>query len=450
VKPSSLVSRMALLQQILAACLMIAFAISAVWLSNRSLAKEEATYLSATAGRVAAGLEREWREHGDLAAGAQEELKEYQPPGVRVEILDQAERVVAVNTTGSRAPNPADTRETRVHLDRGAWVVASVSLRHRRVAIEALASALVLTGIPLFLVIVFASRGLAGRALAPLSRMARAAEGAAQHGVIRPLGEPDDPAEVAQLSAAFNRLLARLDQLLQAERHFAQDAAHELRTPLGVVSGEIEYARSHHATGAALQPGLANAASQVRAMNDLVEALLFLRRADSLGAAAGDEFVPVSLSELVHETTNDLILRFPDRAADVHVHANGEALVSGHPVLLAAGYRNLLVNALQATSRGQAIEIRVEHDADRWTVVVEDSGGGIDASERERVFDPFFRGAEARSDRNGSGLGLHILRRVARAHLGEVAVKESRLGGARFELRLPMWSPRGAEAEGIG
>jgi signal transduction histidine kinase len=185
-------------------------------------------------------------------------------------------------------------------------------------------------------------------------------------------------------------------------------------------------------------------------MNDLVEALLFLRRADSLGAAAGDEFVPVSLSELVHETTNDLIVRFPERAADVHVHANGEALVNGHPVLLAAGYRNLLANALQATSRGQAIEIRVEHDTDRWTVVVEDSGGGIDASERERVFDPFFRGAEARSDRNGSGLGLHILRRVARAHLGEVAVKESRLGGARFELRLPMWSPRGAETEGIG
>ena len=444
---SSLVGRMAWLQMILATFLILAFALSAVWLSNHTLAKTETTYLSETANRVATGLEREWRENGDLTTGAREELNEYQPPGVRVEIRDEAQHVVAANTTGASAPNPDDIREMRVHVQRGAWVIASISLRHRRVAIEALARALVLTGIPLFLIIVFASRGLARRALRPLSRMAQAAEGAARHGVIQPLGERDDPAEVAQLSAAFNRLLARLDHMLQAERHFAQDAAHELRTPLSVLSGEIEYARSHHAAAAALQPGLANASSQVRAMNDLVEALLFLRRADSLGSAPGDEFVPVSLSELVLEMTNEVLMRFPERSNDVHVRADGEALVYGHAVLLAAGYRNLLANALQATSPGQSIEICIEHDTNRWTVVVEDSGDGIDPTERERVFDPFFRGAEARSDRNGSGLGLHILRRVARAHGGEVAVTSSHLGGARFEMRLPIWSPRGVEMD---
>jgi len=442
--PSSLVGRMAWLQMLLAAFLIVAFALSAVWLSNHTLANEETTYLSETASRVAAGLDREWQENGDLAKGAREELNEYQPPGVRVEIRDEAQRVVAVNTTGASAPNPADVAETRVHLPRGAWVIASISLRHRRAAIGALARALVLTGVPLFLIIVFASRGFARRALRPLSRMALAAERTAQHGVIQPLGERDDPVEVARLSAAFNRLLARLDHMLQVERHFAQDAAHELRTPLSVVSGEIEYARSHLEPAAALQPGLANAASQVRAMNDLVEALLFLRRADSLGSNAGDDFVPVSLSELVRETTSEMLARFPERSNDVHVRTNGEALVNGHAVLLAAGYRNLLANALQATSPGQSIEIGLVHDPGRWTVVVEDSGSGIEPAERERVFDPFFRGAEARSDRNGSGLGLHILRRVARAHQGEVAVTDSRLGGARFELRLPMWTPRDA------
>lgn len=441
---SSLVGRMAWLQQLLAAFLISAFAVSAIWLSNHTLANEETTYLSETASRVAAGLDREWRENGDLARGAREELNEYQPPGVRVEIRDEAQRVVAASTTGASAPNAADVLETRVHLPRGAWVVASMSLRHRRAAIGALARALVLTGIPLFLIIVFASRGLARRALRPLSRMAQAAERTAEHGVIQPLGERDDPTEVAQLSAAFNRLLARLDHMLQAERHFAQDAAHELRTPLSVVSGEIEYARSHLDAVAALRPGLANAASQVRAMNDLVEALLFLRRADALGSNAGDDFVPVSLSELVRETTSEMLARFPERASDVRVRTNGEALVNGHAVLLAAGYRNLLANALQATSPGQSIEIGLEHDASRWTVVVEDSGGGIAPAERERVFDPFFRGGEARSDRNGSGLGLHILRRVARAHRGEVVVTDSHLGGARFELRLPMWAPRNA------
>ena len=444
-RPSSLVRRMTTLQQALAAVLIISFAGSAVWLSNHALANEESSYLAETASRVAAGLDREWTEQRNLTAGAQEELKEYQPPGVRVEIRDDAERLVATNMTGARAPNPADLRETRVHLARGAWVVATMSLHHRRVAIEALVRALVLTGVPLFLFVVFASRGLARRALGPLSRMARAAEGAAEHSMIRPLGEQDDPAEVAQLSAAFNNLLARLDQMLQAERHFAQDAAHELRTPLSVVSGEIEYARAHHETPAVLQPGLANAARQVRAMNDLVEALLFLRRTDSLGADAEDEFAQLSLNELARETTSELMARYPERAADVHVEATGDVLVSGHAVLLAAGLRNQLANALQATAPGQRVEVSVQHEAGRCAVVVEDSGPGIEPAARKRIFDPFFRGAEARSDRDGAGLGLHILQRVARAHHGEVEVRESHLGGARFELRLLPWSARRSE-----
>jgi two-component system OmpR family sensor kinase len=76
-------------------------------------------------------------------------------------------------------------------------------------------------------------------------------------------------------------------------------------------------------------------------------------------------------------------------------------------------------------------------------VVVEDGGRGIAAEDRDRIFDPFFRGAEARASHDGFGLGLPILRRVARAHGGDVAVSASALGGARFELRLPGWMPRG-------
>jgi two-component system OmpR family sensor kinase len=75
-------------------------------------------------------------------------------------------------------------------------------------------------------------------------------------------------------------------------------------------------------------------------------------------------------------------------------------------------------------------------------VVVEDGGPGIAPEERERIFDPFYRGSEARARHEGFGLGLPILRRVARAHGGDVNVSASPLGGARFELSLPGWAPR--------
>jgi two-component system OmpR family sensor kinase len=84
----------------------------------------------------------------------------------------------------------------------------------------------------------------------------------------------------------------------------------------------------------------------------------------------------------------------------------------------------------------------------QWaSVFVEDAGPGIDASERERLFDPFFRGTEARANNSGFGLGLPILRRVARVHGGDVAVERSSLGGARFELQLPRWRPESQSAQ---
>ena len=78
----------------------------------------------------------------------------------------------------------------------------------------------------------------------------------------------------------------------------------------------------------------------------------------------------------------------------------------------------------------------------RSVVVVDDAGKGVLPEERDRIFDSFYRDAEARANHAGFGLGLPILRRVARAHGGDVNVFASDLGGARFELNLPAWAPR--------
>ncbi len=438
---TSLVRRLASLQQLLAAALIVAFAGSSIWISARTLERQESLRLRSAASHLAASLEREWREEGDLRRAATAATEEDAPAVVQFDVYDAKGRLVFTTAPSGRASG-AGRPSARAAIQDGGWVVASISPEPRRRAISALATALAITAIPLFLGVTALSRSLAGRALHPLSRMAAEANEAARAGELRRLERPDDPLEVAALAATFDRLFARLDDSLRAERHFAEDAAHELRTPLTVLSGELEYALQDETLTGAQREGIRRSWEQSRALTDLVEALLLLRRADSLGAENGGAALPVNLADTVRETARALLERSPERAADVCVTAGDEALVAGHATLLASAVRNLLLNALKFTRAGEPVRVSVRAEGRECAVVVEDGGPGIPAEERDRVFDPFFRGGEARSSQDGFGLGLAILRRVARSHGGDVRVSESILGGARLELKLPAWEPR--------
>jgi len=253
------------------------------------------------------------------------------------------------------------------------------------------------------------------------------------------LGGASGLAELERLRTAFDRLLGRLDRQLKAERQFASDASHELRTPLTVLSGEVEMALRDTAAMPETHAGLARAAEQLRGMRELVEALLLLRRASEGGAEARRSFEPVDLSDVVDAARRDVVGHHPGREADLTVTAAQDIVVSGSPALLVAGIRNLLENAFKFTHGGVAVSVDVGADETSAYVRVDDAGSGVPEADRERVFDPFFRGAEARAALSGFGLGLPILRRVARAHGGDVTLEPSPAGGARFTLRLPRW-----------
>ncbi len=435
----SLEGRLALAQQVLAGVLILAFAAAAMGLTARTLKRQEQAFVESTLTHLVEGLNREWDEEHDLGRAAQALIEEAVPAGVYVEVLDADGRRVRANYSVLSQPDQNEVVSKRASLSRGAWVVASVTSSARHDTVATLGMVLLLTGVPLFLLVSLISRSLARRLLRPLSRMAMAAERAPRDGSIPPLGERSDPEEVAALAGAFNRLLHRLEQTLEAERNFTQDAAHELRTPLTVVSGELEYALSHSSDTDPRRAGLARAAEQVRTMTELVEALLFLKRTAPGSAAEWGESTPVNLSDVVREAWAELVPHAPARGSDVSIASEDEVLVGGHAALLASAVKNLIGNALKFTQPGQAVRISVETVQACGVVCVEDAGRGVAPEERERVFQPFYRDPEARAETDGSGLGLAILRRVARAHGGEVTVGESALGGARFELSLPAW-----------
>ena len=437
----SLELRLVLLQLGVAVAVILLFSASALWLSARVLGAGEQARLRAVATQVARSIElEEVEEKSDLPRAAVTALQEGTPVGVGIEVRDRAGRMLHT-TRGPWRHASEETRRSSAAISGGGLVIATSPVSPGRRAVVALAIGLVLSALPLLLITAAFSRGLARRSLQPLRAMASQAESASLSGQPEALGDPADPVELRHFAASFNRLLERLRSQVEVERHFVQDAAHELRTPLSVIMGEIEHARADPALPPRARGALDRVQAQSRGLSELVEALLLLRSADPVRLPR-HELPPVNLADVVRDVAGGLAETEPARAADLALDVPDELLVAGREMLLVAAVRNLTANAVKFTCAGERIRIAV-CEQDGWGVVeVDDAGPGVPEDEQDRIFDAFYRGPEARASSAGFGLGLPLLRRVAQAHGGEVTVGRSPLGGARFALRLPRWRPQ--------
>ena len=288
---------------------------------------------------------------------------------------------------------------------------------------------------------------LAGLALGPL-RPLRAAAGrvSTTRDLSTRLPADGAPAEVAELSDGINAMLARLessaaatDEALEATRRFAADAGHELRTPMTSLRANLGVLRRNPDLPAAERDAaVEHAERDAERATRLLELLQTLARGDA-GAALPRE--RLDLSSLAEEAVEAARARHPE--VDWRLEAPAEELeLSGWPDGLRALLDNLLENAARHGRAGGLVKARLGRDDGCLLVTVEDDGPGVSPGERERVFERFTRGGEART--GGSGLGLALVRQQARLHGGEAAVGESPLGGARFEVRLGGSSANGS------
>lgn len=234
---------------------------------------------------------------------------------------------------------------------------------------------------------------------------------------------PDTGDEIERLGSTMNAMLDRIEEVQLRQRRFTSDAAHELRTPLMALQGEIELATPQLAgVDTELPDRLAALCERLQVRIDDLLLLAMLDEAPTLDLGA------VRLRDVISAEADDV-------GADVG-WGDDDLLVAADPALLARAVRNLLSNARRhAVERVMASTERVEG---RVWVHVDDDGPGIDAADRDRVFERFTRLDESRTlDRGGAGLGLAIAASVAAAHGGGVAATDSPLGGAR----LSMWFP---------
>ena len=226
---------------------------------------------------------------------------------------------------------------------------------------------------------------------------------------LEPIPTRSVPAEIQPLVLALNGLLARLGGALSSQRQFIADAAHELRTPLTALKLQLQLAQrardpeEREKAHAMLEEGIARA---VR----LVEQLLALARLDPDAPAKRD---PVDLAALVQAAVQVHAARALEAGLALQAEAAQPLTVEGDRVALETLLDNLVDNALRYTRTGRVV-VRARREGHGAVLEVEDTGPGIPAGERQRVFDRFYRGDAAPT--GGTGLGLAIVKRIAERH----------------------------------
>ena len=222
--------------------------------------------------------------------------------------------------------------------------------------------------------------------------------------------------EVASLAKSFNESAERVEQLVRAHQLLLANCSHELRTPLARIRMAVDRVPG-------TDPSVsAELARNIAELDALIGEMLLASRLD------------VS-QRLEHTDSVDLLALAAEEAAHFDLQVSGDAVtLTADPTLLRRLVRNLLENA--RVHAGGASDLRIESTERHAVIVVEDLGTGVPAEDRDRIFEPFRRASTAIQS-TGAGLGLSIVRQIARAHGGTVEYSVRLEGGSRFTVTLP-------------
>jgi two-component system, OmpR family, sensor kinase len=235
-------------------------------------------------------------------------------------------------------------------------------------------------------------------------------------------------AELRALAARLNAMLDRIDDAAARERAFLDDASHELRTPIAIVRGELELARSRVTDDPEQASTLDSVLDEVERLERLAHNLLVLARSRRGSLTAGTE--PVDLETVVDRAARAIARRADHRHVDVHCVGNG--VVNGDESSLQRAVLNLLDNAVRYAA--SAVTVTVGEDRTFVEVTVADDGPGFPDGLLPHAFDRFTRDP---GSGGGMGLGLAITSAIAAAHGGHVSAANRPAGGAEVRLRLP-------------
>jgi two-component system OmpR family sensor kinase len=249
--------------------------------------------------------------------------------------------------------------------------------------------------------------------------------------------------ELARLQVDINRMIAQLESLFSSQKRFVAHAAHELRSPLTRLYGELSLALRRTRTLDEYRFTIEQALDATQRLKMLAEDLLELARLD---ARTDEPWRDVSLADVMESADQSIAEDLRGKGVNIEFRVP-DVQVRTRRTDLERMLRNLIENAVRHSDPGATVGVHASTSSGSLVIAVSDSGPGVPPADRPRVFEPFWRGTDQQaSGAPGAGLGLAIARQIARSHGGDIALEESETGGARFLITLPFANYAGHKA----
>ncbi|MBD2596304.1 HAMP domain-containing protein [Nostoc spongiaeforme FACHB-130] len=354
--------------------------------------------------------------------------------------------IFGANQPGQPPPRPTPPQFVTEHTAKETWRIGALKFPNSQVAVavslqpvnQEMASIryIFLVLIPGALLLVAAGAWfVSGGALRPIHELTGVIQQVTVQGLDQRIPTETTDLEFVELIQVFNQMLERLERSFTQASRFSADAAHELKTPLTILQGELERSLQQVEPGSDVQQRLTNLLDEVHRLSTIMRKLLLLSLADA--GKMGLYLVDVNMSELLWEMIEDVELLAPQLNVEADIPTN--LRVKGDRDLLMQVIQNLLSNAIKYNFADGWIKIQAHQTQKTLKIIVTNSSKDILPGDRDRLFERFYRGDPARTRKvEGIGLGLSLAREIVRAHRGELALDSVTAGQTGFTLTLPI------------
>jgi len=277
---------------------------------------------------------------------------------------------------------------------------------------------------------------MAGRTLKPIGAMAEQARQITSESLSQRLLNPNPHDELGQLAIVFNQTLQRLENSFESLKRFTADASHELRTPLTALRTVGEVALRETGDPKALRETIGSMLEEAQRLNDLIDTMLLLARAESGRAPLYREAIRVN--ELMAEVCDSVEVLAAEKQQSVELNGDPNFIVNADRLLLRHAAMNILHNAIRYSSAGTKVRVRCFQRDTQAIIEIADEGPGIAPEHQQKIFERFYRIDKARSRaEGGAGLGLAIAKFSVEQLGGSIELVSEIGKGSRFQMILP-------------
>ncbi|UBM63092.1 HAMP domain-containing protein [Candidatus Sulfidibacterium hydrothermale] len=320
------------------------------------------------------------------------------------------------------------------------YLLVAMSLDSAQMVLKKLKTTLLIAFPVVLIILFFWARFIAGKSIRPVMAIIETSDKITRTNLHQRVPLPGNKDELYLLSTTINRLLDRIEQAMEREKQFTSDAAHELKTPLQVMKGNMEILIRKPRNPEEYQSKIKSCLHEINRMAHLVDQLLLLARFESQREALDIREVP--LDELVEQVIQKKLWQIEEKKINLKVDIQELVTVKSDPYLLHIIFENVLSNAIKYTPEKGTVTVNMGKENHKPFLSIQDSGPGIKPEDLDKIFDRFYRSDPLKHPHiKGTGLGLSIVKRLSEILHLEFVLKSNPGEGLLVYIAFPEKEP---------